>query len=108
MFIGLKKSLLTILSSISAFSDVVSYVRLYAVGLATLEIAKAFNSMASGVGSSWIGIVLASLVLFLGHSLNIILAVMAIVVHGIRLNMLEFSGHMGMEWSGIAYKPFKL
>jgi V/A-type H+-transporting ATPase subunit I len=29
------------------------------------------------------------------------------VVHGVRLNMLEFSGHLGMEWTGKPYKPFK-
>jgi V/A-type H+-transporting ATPase subunit I len=32
---------------------------------------------------------------------------MSIIVHGVRLNMLEFSGHLGMEWSGIKYEPFK-
>ena len=34
-------------------------------------------------------------------ALNLVLSVLAVVVHGIRLNMLEFSGHLGMEWSGI-------
>ena len=32
---------------------------------------------------------------------------LSVVVHGVRLNMLEFSGHLGMEWSGRPYKPFK-
>jgi len=32
---------------------------------------------------------------------------MAVIVHGIRLNMLEFSGHLNMQWSGREYKPFK-
>jgi V/A-type H+-transporting ATPase subunit I len=32
---------------------------------------------------------------------------MSVIVHGVRLNMLEFSGHVGMEWAGFSYKPFK-
>jgi V/A-type H+-transporting ATPase subunit I len=31
---------------------------------------------------------------------------LAVVVHGVRLNLLEFSGHLGMEWTGIEYQPF--
>jgi len=93
---------------ISAFSDIVSYIRLFAVGLATVVIEQSFNSMAIGDGIESVqGFIIAAIVLFLGHSLNLILAVMSIVVHGIRLNMLEFSTHLGMTWSGEAYKPFK-
>jgi V/A-type H+-transporting ATPase subunit I len=32
---------------------------------------------------------------------------MAVLVHGVRLNMLEFSGHVGVQWTGKPYKPFK-
>ncbi len=96
------------LKVISSFSDVVSYLRLFAVGYATVAVAMAFNNMAlgSGINSIFSG-VMAALILFLGHALNILLALMAVVVHGIRLNMLEFSGHLDMEWSGIKYEPFK-
>ena len=41
------------------------------------------------------------------HILNLILAAMAILVHAIRLNVLEFSGHLGLEWIGVPYKPFR-
>ena len=93
---------------IGAFSDIVSYIRLFAVGLATVVIEQSFNSMAIGDGIESIsGFIIAAVILFLGHSLNLILAVMSIVVHGIRLNMLEFSTHLGMTWSGKEYKPFK-
>ena len=96
------------LKIINSFSDVVSYLRLFAVGYATVAVAMAFNNMAlaSGINSIFSGIG-AALILFLGHALNILLALMAVVVHGIRLNMLEFSGHLDMEWSGIKYEPFK-
>ena len=110
-FTGLKKGfgniILIALNSIGFFSDIVSYVRLFAVGLATLEVAKSFNAMASGMGDGVAAIIISSLILFFGHALNIILGCMSLIVHGVRLNMLEFSGHLNMEWSGNEYKPFK-
>ncbi|MBN1479452.1 hypothetical protein JXA70_04190 [candidate division KSB1 bacterium] len=87
------------LSIISSFSDIVSYIRLFAVGIATVTVASSFNEMANGI--------VAPLILVLGHGLNIILAMMSVLVHGVRLNMLEFSGQLGQEWSGKEYKPFK-
>jgi len=96
------------LSIISAFSDIVSYIRLFAVGLATVIVASSFNDMALGAGiSNPIAGLISALILVFGHGLNILLGLMAVIVHGIRLNMLEFSGHLNMEWSGKPYKPFK-
>ncbi len=96
------------LSVISSFSDVVSYLRLFAVGYASVIVAESFNNMALGLGFGNIAASLGSaLILFFGHALNIVLGLMAVVVHGIRLNMLEFSGHLGMQWSGRPYQPFK-
>lgn len=91
----------TIFSGISAFSDVISYIRLYAIGIASVEIAQAFNEMASGGG-----IVAGIIILTLGHTLNLIMGGLAVIVHGVRLNVLEFAGHLGMEWTGFAYQPF--
>jgi len=105
--IGVSNLLSTFLSGISAFSDIISYIRLFAVGLATVEIAKSFNHMAAGMAHGVLGIILASIVLLLGHTLNLAMGALAVVVHGVRLNMLEFSGHLGMEWTGRPYKPFK-
>ncbi|MEJ2666685.1 MAG: hypothetical protein P8Z81_06240 [Deinococcales bacterium] len=95
------------LSLVSNFVDLVSYVRLFAVGAATFAIAQAFNQMAvgSGIGSVAAGLT-AALVLFFGHTLNILLATMGVLVHGVRLNMLEFASHLGMEWTGRPYRPF--
>lgn len=104
---GVSNLLSTFLSGISAFSDIISYIRLFAVGLATVEIAKSFNGMAAGMAHGALGIILASIVLLLGHTLNLAMGALAVVVHGVRLNMLEFSGHLGMEWTGRPYKPFK-
>jgi len=99
------------LSLISGFSDIVSYVRLFAVGMATAAVASSFNNMILPEGTAGMGIIsllMAAIALLLGHALNIALALMAVMVHGIRLNMLEFAGHLGVQFSGEAYKPFKL
>jgi V/A-type H+-transporting ATPase subunit I len=99
------------LSLISGFSDIVSYVRLFAVGMATAAVAASFNNMILPDGISGMGfldLLIAAIALLLGHTLNIALALMAVMVHGIRLNMLEFAGHLGVQFSGEAYKPFKL
>jgi V/A-type H+-transporting ATPase subunit I len=95
------------LDLINNFVDIISYVRLYAVGAASLAIAVAFNEMAVGVGFKGLASLGAAFILFLGHGLNIILCAMGILVHGIRLNTLEFSGHAGVEWGGRHFNPFR-
>ncbi len=107
LLMGIAYSPLKMLDSIGAFSDIISYVRLFAVGLATVEVAKSFNSMAEGIGFVLPVGLISALILFLGHALNIAMGAMSVIVHGVRLNMLEFSGHLGMEWTGIPYEPFK-
>ena len=97
-----------LLHIVNSFTDVVSYIRLFAVGAATVAVADAFNQMAFGIGDSNIFTgFLTALILLFGHTLNILLAAMAILVHGVRLNVLEFSSHLNMEWSGVEYSPFK-
>ncbi len=95
------------LKLIGSFSDIVSYLRLFAVGYASVVVASSFNDMALEIGfDSLVGGFGAAGVLFVGHALNVTLGMMAVIVHGIRLNMLEFSGHLGMQWSGKPYRPF--
>jgi V/A-type H+/Na+-transporting ATPase subunit I len=97
------------LSMLSAFSDVISYVRLMAVGLASSVLAVSFNNMAVEIVSGNGGILnwpLFVLVLFFGHSLNLGLAMIAMFAHGVRLNMLEFCNNLGMQWTGYRYHPF--
>jgi V/A-type H+-transporting ATPase subunit I len=93
-------------NAMNNFTDVVSYIRLFAVGLATLAVADAFNKMAMEVGfGSFISGLLTSLILLVGHFLNIILGPLSILVHGVRLNVLEFCSHLDIKWSGFNYKP---
>jgi len=110
LFKGMLSSLGNLpLNVINGFSDVISYIRLYAVGLSTVLMASSFNDMAIGEGITTIASgVGAVLVLILGHALNMTLAAMAVLVHGVRLNMLEYAGHASVEFSGSEYNPFKL
>lgn len=95
------------LNIVSNFVDVVSYIRLFAVGFASLAVAQSFNSMALAGGISGpVSGFIAGLILFLGHALNIVLGAMGVLVHGVRLNTLEFSSHLGVQWAGYAYEPF--
>jgi V/A-type H+-transporting ATPase subunit I len=96
----------TVLGSISAFGDIISYVRLFAMGLAGAEIARAFNNMAGDLlsGNTFI---FGVLILLIGHVFNFVLCSLGVLVHGIRLKMLEFSGRLGIQWSGREYNPFR-
>ncbi len=97
------------LSIINGFSDIISYIRLYAVGLATVLMASSFNQMAIGDGITTLASGIAAvIILILGHGLNMVLAAMAVIVHGVRLNMLEYAGHANVEFSGSEYKPFHI
>ena len=90
------------------FSDILSYIRLWAVGLAGGKVAGAFNeigSMASSV--PYVGVLIQILIFVFGHILNIVLSCISILAHAVRLNLLEFSNHLGLEWAGREYSPFK-
>ena len=93
---------------IGSFTDVLSYIRLFAVGMAGGCIASSFNNMGLDIfkASAWF-IPLGILAILCGHLLNIALAFMSVLVHGVRLNTLEFSNHTGLSWSGQKFKPFK-
>ncbi|MBE6631097.1 MAG: ATPase [Ruminococcaceae bacterium] len=109
------KSVLASLSNIvsvllgifNLFSDIVSYIRLWAVGLAGAAISATVNELAGPLFGNFVFIIFAIVLLVFGHGLNIILNVLSVVVHGIRLNTLEFSSHLGMSWSGYKFKPFE-
>ena len=96
----------TFLDSISTFSNIISYIRLFAVGMASLAIAQSFNNIASSMLSGF-AIPVGILILLIGHGLNLVMALLSVVVHGVRLNLLEFSGQLGMEWTGYQYNPFR-
>jgi V/A-type H+-transporting ATPase subunit I len=112
-FVNILKSFADFLSiflgAVGAFADIISYIRLFAVGLAGAAIADSFNNMGMGMPNLVLRLTAGVLILVFGHSLNMIMNVLSVVVHGIRLNLLEYAGnHLGMEWSGYSYAPFAL
>lgn len=101
-----KNIISVLLGVVNVFSDIVSYIRLWAVGLAGAAISNTVNEMAGPLlGHAVLFIAFVVLVLF-GHGLNMILNLLSVIVHGVRLNTLEFSTHLGMSWSGFKYSPF--
>lgn len=91
----------------NAFGDALSYLRLFALGLASASLAATFNEMAGKVHAylPGIGVLFAILILFLGHTMNFVLAVSGGFIHGLRLNFIEF-----FRWSipeeGRPFKAF--
>jgi V/A-type H+-transporting ATPase subunit I len=103
---SLKNMVSVILNIANVFSDIMSYIRLWAVGLAGGAIALTVNSMAGPMLGHLVFFIFGIALLIFGHGLNMVLNVLSVLVHGVRLNTLEFSGHVGLTWSGFAYKPF--
>lgn len=91
----------------SAFGDTLSYLRLFALGLASASLAIAFNGLAKQVYSAvpGFGILFALLIVLIGHTLNFMLAIVNGLIHGLRLNFIEF-----FKWSvteeGYPFRPF--
>ena len=89
------------------FGDVLSYLRLFALGLASASLAVTFNQLAIDVAAALpaIGLLFKVMILLVGHLLNFVLTVVSGVIHGLRLNLIEF-----YNWSladeGYAFQPF--
>lgn len=90
-----------------AFGDALSYLRLFALGLASASLAVTFNSLAGDLyrgAPSGVGLLAAILVLAIGHSLNFVLAIVGGVVHGLRLNVIELY-NWGVFGEGRPFSP---
>lgn len=96
-----------LLGVVNVFADIVSYIRLWAVALAGSAISATVNELAGPLFGRFVFILFAIFILVFGHGLNMILNVLSVIVHGIRLNTLEFSSHLDMSWSGHKFQPFK-
>ena len=103
---GMDKGML-FLNAMSVLGDIISYVRLFAVGLASVKVAENFNGMALDLGLPiWIKWLPVVLIMAIGHGLNLAMAGLSVLVHAVRLNTLEFSNHKGVSWAGYAFRPF--
>ena len=96
------KGLVELTKPIELFADILSYLRLYALGLAGMILAETFNGMAE----SW-GPVLGAFVLLIGHTTNIAVGMIGGTIHGLRLNFIEWYHHC-FEGGGKLFHPLKL
>ena len=87
-------------------SDILSYSRLLALGLATGVIAQVFNQMGSMIGGSWYGAIIFLIIFVVGHTLNLGINVLGAYVHTNRLQFVEFFGKF-YEGGGRKFSPFK-
>ncbi len=88
--------------------DVLSYLRLYALGLAGGMLGKAFNDIATmTLGDGGLGYIPFAIILIIGHTLNLAMCCLGAFVHPLRLNFLEFFKNSGYDGKGRAYRPIK-
>ena len=89
--------------------DLVSYVRLFAIGLCGAIIGQVFNALSVGLSGnipvlSWI---FMAVILLIGHGLNIFISALGAFVHPVRLTFVEFYKNAGFEGGGRKFTPFK-
>ncbi|MCX7821193.1 MAG: hypothetical protein N2258_05910 [Brevinematales bacterium] len=89
--------------------DILSYLRLFALGLAGGLLGNAFNQIALMVrgDGNILGIIFMTLILVVGHGLNLVLALLGAFVHPLRLTLLEFYKAVGFTGGGRPYRPFR-
>ena len=90
--------------------DVLSYVRLFALGLSGGILANVFNSMAVGMApENPVGKFIVMVLIFvIGHALNIFMNILGAIVHPMRLTFVEFFKNAGYTGGGTEYKPFRV
>lgn len=90
--------------------DVLSYIRLFALGLAGGILGSVFNSLAFQAGGAlpvWIGWLPTAFILLFGHGLNFFLCIISSIVHPLRLTYVEFFKNCGYAGGGKEYRPFR-
>ena len=89
--------------------DMLSYVRLFALGLSGGILATVFDSLATGLApdNAILGPIVMVLIFVFGHALNMFMNVLGAFVHPMRLTFVEFFKNAGYEGGGTAYNPFK-
>ena len=100
-------------------SDVLSYIRLFAIGLSGGVLAQVFNSLAMGLsgmgdmapGTPWYGyivpVIAASIILLIGHGINLFMSAISSFVHPMRLTFVEFYKNAGFEMGQRSFDPLR-
>lgn len=103
----LLKGLMGLTRITGMFGDVLSYLRLFALGLASASLAAVFNDLAKQIYHEMSGfkLFLAILILLIGHGINFGLSLMSGFIHGLRLNFIEFF-NWGLPEEGTPFKAF--
>lgn len=99
--VGLK-GIFEFMSIIQIFGDVLSYLRLYALGLSGSIVSATINNM-----SSKLHFLVAVFLIIIGHLINMGLGVMSGIIHGLRLNFLEWY-HYSFDGGGKPFKPLEI
>ena len=93
----------------SVFGDLLSYIRLFALGISSAILGFVFNDISSQFLSiPYIGWLFFILLLLIGHSINIFMAALGGFIHPMRLTFVEFYKNAGFKGGGKEYKPFKI
>jgi V/A-type H+-transporting ATPase subunit I len=90
--------------------DLLSYIRLFALGICSGVMGFVFNDLAmklSGDAPPVVSQLIMILILVIGHGLNIFMSALGSFVHPMRLTFVEFYKNAGFEGGGKKYKPFK-
>ena len=91
------------------FGDILSYIRLFALGLSSAILGNVFNSLAFGMAPDIpvVGAIVTILILVAGHSINLFMAALGALVHPMRLTFVEFYKNSGFVGGGKTYQPFE-
>ena len=111
-FINIGSGLWNLYNNVTGvLSDVLSYIRLFAIGLSGGALAMVFNSLAEGFVPEGSGIVMRILVmlpiLLIGHGINLFMSTISSFVHPLRLTFVEFYKNAGFEMASRNFEPLQ-
>ena len=100
------EGILRIVELPTLLSNILSYIRLYAIGLASVSLASVFNKMATGFFvQGGVSMIIGVVILLAGHSINLLLGLLGPFLHSLRLHYVEFFQKF-YEGGGYRYNPF--
>ncbi|MCD6113566.1 MAG: hypothetical protein J7J86_09930, partial [Bacteroidales bacterium] len=107
IFSNIGKGIWDLYGITNIFGDVLSYIRLFALGVSSSILGFVINSMALQIKEiPYVGIILYIIFLIIGHTGNLLISSLGSFVHPMRLTFVEFYKNAGFEGSGKEYKPF--